>query len=199
KWGTYEDDDDIMEFVPLPKDRDMAFYMFDDGLLNKVLLLFNPKFQSFHKNFKNVKFLVYNGEYLDRLILSTTEKNHFEKTAQIIQDELTDQKIGESLKTLPAEIYKLKGKEIYDKLISRREQLKKASEKYYETITRKPLIVGSDKEETIDIERTTEATTIQIKEKSSGKILIRKILYNPHTTEINIQALGGNDEITVKG
>src|SRR5690606_33297605 len=56
-------------FQPIPKDRDMAFYKFDEGLLSSVALIINPKFQSFRKEYNDIAALTSNSDKLDRDLL----------------------------------------------------------------------------------------------------------------------------------
>jgi hypothetical protein len=121
-------------FEPIPKDRDNAFYQFDEGLISHIILLFSPKFQSFRKKFGNVAGLMQQARHLDMSILSSVERRDFERTAREIQKVLTDQIITEAFRRYPPNIYEMKGKDHEDILKARLEQLPDAANQFYELL-----------------------------------------------------------------
>jgi hypothetical protein len=197
KWAEfYENGNHI--FSPIPRDRDMAFYLFDDGLINRVALFFVPKLQSFHSNLDHIEHLVYNGKYLDLLLLSTLEKKDFLQAAALLVSKYPDSVLTNAARQLPPEIFKINGADIVRQLISRRDQLGAAAEKFYNIITENPMIVATDRNELITVTRTDTNTSIELKDLVNG-IRHIKTFNNDQTGSIKIYAMGGNDHILITG
>jgi hypothetical protein len=119
-------------FEPIPKDRDNAFYQFDEGLVSHIILLFSPKFQSFRKEYQNVAGLMQQSKSLDRQILSTVSRKQFESTAEEIRVALTDEIIIQAFHRYPREVYKLAGHEHTEILKARLEKLPRVATRFYE-------------------------------------------------------------------
>ncbi|MGV3509929.1 MAG: hypothetical protein ACO1N7_11625 [Sphingobacteriaceae bacterium] len=116
---------------PIATDRDMAFYNFGDGILNRFTLLFVNKFQSFGPEYENIEGLTKQAEELDRFILSEVTKPYFIKEARIIQARLNDSLISEAFKLYPPAAYSLIGKQHENILKERLKRLPAAAERFY--------------------------------------------------------------------
>ncbi|AHM58889.1 hypothetical protein D770_03110 [Flammeovirgaceae bacterium 311] len=132
-WALVEEEDQKI-FKPLPRDRDMAFYHFDEGLFSHITLLFNNKFQSFHPDYENVKGLTKQSIKLDRSILKSVDLPEMLNIATEIQEQLTDAVIQRAFKQYPPEIYQKVGKEHEQILKSRLEKLPEAAKKFWEIV-----------------------------------------------------------------
>ena len=122
------------KYIPIPIDRDMAFYLFDDGALSKPFLLLNNKFRSFHPQFKDISGFGVNSKALDQKILHRVPKKKFITTADTLQMLLTDNKIKKAIKEYPDAVYKELGKKHVQTLIARREQLNKVAREFYKIV-----------------------------------------------------------------
>lgn len=122
-------------FQPIPKDRDMAFYKFNEGVLSSLALIVNPKFQSFTKEYENVAALTSNSQELDEAILApVNDVSLFLKEADFIMDNLSDEVIRKAFKRYPPEIFALVGAEHIEILKSRRDQLREAAGEFYDAM-----------------------------------------------------------------
>jgi hypothetical protein len=133
EWALTVDDKGKV-FEPIPKDRDNAFYQFDEGLVSHVTLAFAPKFQSFRKKFGKVSGLMHQSRYLDRNILSTVDQATFESTAKAVQRALTDDVVTAAFKRYPPNIYDLVGKEHEEILKARLHQLPDAAKEFHRLV-----------------------------------------------------------------
>ena len=124
-------------FKPLPRDRDMAFYRFDEGLFSKIALLINNKFQTFHPDYKNIKGLTKQSIKMDRSILRSVDLPQMLRIANDMQQELTDEVIHKAFKQYPPEIYEKVGKEHEQILKARRDKLPQAAQEFWEIVKRK--------------------------------------------------------------
>ncbi len=86
-------------FKPIAKDRDMALFVFDEGLLSKITLLFNPKFQSFRPRINNVKGLMWQAKQLDKMILTNVPETAFRAVAEEIMQKVSLNAISKAFKT----------------------------------------------------------------------------------------------------
>ncbi len=116
---------------PVPVDRDMAFYNFNEGAINKVALLFNSKFQSFTSNYENVAGLMVQAAPLDRAILKNLTKDELQNQALFIQAQITPQVIEEAFRKYPPEVFELIGKEHIEIFSNRLSKLPEAVEQFY--------------------------------------------------------------------
>ena len=133
EWAlTKEKDGKIFE--PIPKDRDNAFYQFDEGLVSHVTLLFAPKLQSFRKEFGKISGLMHQSRALDKKMLSNVSRTVFTNAAADIQKALSDEIIDKAFRRYPPQIYSLMGKKHEDILKARLEQLPSVALKYHELI-----------------------------------------------------------------
>ncbi len=132
-WALVEEDGKKI-YKPLPRDRDMAFYRFDEGLFSHITLLFNNKFQSFHKEYKNIKGLTKQSIKMDRLILKQVELPEMIRIAEEIKEQLTDSIIHEAFLQYPPEIYPKVGQAHEDILKARRDKLPQVAQEFWEII-----------------------------------------------------------------
>jgi hypothetical protein len=121
-------------FEPIPKDRDNAFYQFNEGLVGHITLAFVPKFQSFRKKFVKVSGFMHQSKVLDTKILSTIDQATFEATAKQVQQALTDEVITEAFKCYPPKIYEMVGKDHEEILKARLSQLQDVSKEFHRLV-----------------------------------------------------------------
>jgi hypothetical protein len=121
-------------FEPIPKDRDAAFYQFDEGLVSHITLMFAPKLQSFRKNFGKVSGLMIQSERLDSKILKTVDRNEFVNAAYLIQNALTEEVIDSAFAKYPPRVRSMVGKEHADILKTRIAQLPKVAGEFHDLL-----------------------------------------------------------------
>lgn len=123
-------------FKPIPKDRDMAFYVFDEGIINKLVLRANNKFQSFRNNFDNIKGLMHQSHEMDQKILGGMPKQIFISIANDIISKLDAASVTKAFSQYPAAIYQKFGKQHEEILMSRLSALPSVAEKFYELVNK---------------------------------------------------------------
>lgn len=122
QWGwVVQQNNDNYIAIPLPGDRDNAFFSID-GLIPTVVSSKNiqPRLRSFEEEIDYIPGLVYP---FDRYFLQNTPIEIFVEEARFIQSHLSDEVIENALKKWPEAIYNLHGEEIKTKLLARRAQL----------------------------------------------------------------------------
>jgi hypothetical protein len=136
EWALSKEKDGKI-FEPIPKDRDNAFYQFDEGLVSHIALVFVPKFQSFRKNFGKISGLMHQSRELDRMILKGVHRDAFRKQATEIQQALSDEIIHNAFLHYPPNIYAMVGETHEEILKARLRKLPDAASEFYELLNRR--------------------------------------------------------------
>ncbi|UII26456.1 hypothetical protein LVD15_24695 [Fulvivirga maritima] len=132
-WAVYNRDNKIIA-KPIATDRDMAFYNFNDGLLNKVALQINNKFQSFTPEYEDISGLIRNSKELDLKLLAQMSKADFIETAEKLQSTFTDESIDAAFSKYPHSIYTTYGK-LHKKTFKQRlAKLDEAAGEFYDLL-----------------------------------------------------------------
>lgn len=145
-WSRHEDQyrwilltvDGKQIFRPVPRDRDHAFYKFNDGIFNRIILLFKPNYQSFSRKIRNVSGLNRSGWVLDKRFLPSLSYEEWMNITRKFQSDLSDAEIEKAVRVIPPELQRKDADAFVSKLISRRDNLHKVSEKYYRIIHATP-------------------------------------------------------------
>ncbi len=209
-WGRHEDnwkwagfnDGDKTKYFPIPRDRDHAFSSWN-GLLpylvsRKWAL---PNAENFGKHFHDIRSLTYPARHLDRFLLTSLQKEEWLALATEMQNLMTDAVIDSAIQRFPEEVIPLSGNTIAKKLKTRRDELPHAVKKYYDLLSEKVSVTGSNKAERFLIERMPDNTvdvTMTDKQYTSDTLYHRKFF--PRETEyINVYGLDGDDEFIITG
>jgi surface antigen Omp85-like protein len=190
---------------PIPRDRDQAFSRFD-GIIPSIGDMLITEVESFEDHYKDIEDLTWTGRYLDRHFLSSLDKRAFDSISTLITEKLTDPVIAEAVHQLPPEIYAKAGEWLERALKLRRDNLRKASDEYYNFLSRFPDIRGSDKPEYAEIHRLDDhrvEVALYKRGKSSGEKkgdpFYDRVFDDEHTKEIRLYLLGGDDLAVVDG
>ncbi len=216
KWIRYESGDKKI-YKPFPLDRDQAFSKFD-GLLPFIAEQNLPQINNFGENYPNMRYMTWSGRYIDQRFLAFLSKSSWDKVTDEVRSKLTDDVIKNAVKKLPPEVYKKAKDELIEKLKSRRDQLKEASNEYYEHVNSVVDIYLTDKDDYVriginpimgidpskeDKERGFTLITIFKRDEDAGEkksdVLRQKMFFHDLTDEIRIYLQDGDDEVTIGG
>jgi hypothetical protein len=107
---------------------------------------------------------------------------------------------------MPHEWFKLEGKYLIDLIKSRRDQLKEASDEYYELIAETVDVYGSNKSEYLEVNRLdddrVEVLLYKLDKKTGGKkgkSFFHRTFNVDETDEIRVYLLGGKDKAVING
>ncbi|MFT2011150.1 hypothetical protein ACMA1I_20945 [Pontibacter sp. 13R65] len=200
-WAQYKEDGETV-YRPIPKDRDNAFYQFDDGV---ITWLFSRKwairkFESFDATYKDVYALTINSQFIDQRALAALTSNDFAELAKELQAAITDQVIEKAVRQFPDSVYKLLGESTISKLKSRRDKLPEAAQEFYRILAREPLIVGTDEEDIFEVKRlNNEETSVKVLRGSDKKQVYHRVFNRKETDQITIYGLAEDDKFKVSG
>jgi hypothetical protein len=201
EWAEYKKKGEHY-YRPIPKDRDNVFFRFQDGL---VPWLFSRnwgirKFESFDDKYNDVYALMINSKFIDERALSQINRHQFDSLAREIQQSVTDSVIEAAVRQFPDEVYSLIGETTKRKLISRRNKLDQAANKFYEHLSEKGLVVGTDEEDVFLVKRLDdEKTEVTVKRKSDDKVIFNRTFYRSETKLITLHGLAEDDIFKITG
>ena len=204
RWASFKDHKGKM-FRPIPRDRDQAFFL-NEGVLPKIASRrwAVPKVEGFNNEIRWTPGLAFNARYFDRTFLTNLSREDWLSTAKTIQANLTDEAIDEAIRKWPDDVYEKTGKRVISRLKSRRDNLQQYAIELYEFLSREVEITGSDKDESIDVERLNNGDTKVTVSKISKKGNIKQTIYerafrSGETKEVRIYGHGGEDQINISG
>jgi hypothetical protein len=121
-------------YLPIARDRDIAFYIFDEGIISRLAIGANNKFQSFRKEFDDVSGLMKQSKRMDREILKGIPQQTFITLAKEIQSQLQGQSITNAFSEYPSSAHQKFGKLHEEVLRSRLTQLPSVAAKFHQLI-----------------------------------------------------------------
>ncbi|MBZ9631304.1 hypothetical protein LB465_10985 [Salegentibacter sp. LM13S] len=136
-WGIRVEDD-TFKAIPVAGDRDNAFFNLEGvipGIISNESI--EPKVRPFEEEIDYMPGLVYPN---DVYFLTDTPEQIFNSEAKKLQELMTDEAIADAFKAWPKEIYELDGKEIAEKIKSRRENLVEYAKEFHRIISEKELL-----------------------------------------------------------
>ncbi len=191
-------------YVPIPRDRDMAFLQVD-GLAPRAYRYFaEPTWQDFDDEYGMIGGLNSKPMPLDRRFAAALTGDDWTRIAREVQASLTDSVLLASVQALPPPVYRQSGDETLRILRERRDDLVRVAERYYAIIAQAADVVGSHKHERFEITEHADGTTeiAMFKTSKEGEIrkeLFRRVYRPSETQEIRLYGRGGRDHFVVQG
>lgn len=133
KWALVEKNGRKV-YQPIARDRDMAFYIFDEGIISRLTIGANNKFQSFRKIVDDVSGLMKQSKKMDKELLESVPVQYFTAMAKEIQTALQPQVITTAFRQYPPSIYQRFGKQHEEILRIRLSQLPAVATKFHSLI-----------------------------------------------------------------
>ncbi len=205
RWAVFKEKGKTV-YRPVPRDRDQAFSLMDDGALLKTATFLIPPIRllrSYSAELKDPKWFNVEPYPLDVALLTRSTKADWDKEAQTIQNNLTSDIIDKAFLNFPEEVRGATTNEIKEKLIGRRNAIKDISDEYFDIVNKYATVRGTDKDDWFEIERLANGfTSIKVYriKKGKKKDLFHERVYNPdENKEIWIFGLDDDDYFEVKG
>jgi hypothetical protein len=203
RWAVFLRGDRTL-FQAIPRDRDHAFFKFNDGLLTWLGSKIKTNYQTFGYRVKNVKGLNKSAAPLDNFLLAGLSREDFKQVADSLQQALTDAVIHQATRVWPENIYKLTGREFEAKLKTRREQLPQLAVAYYQQLAKHVALPGTDNADHFIIQRLDDThTRVQVfapaEADCPGARLFDRTFNQGETNRISLYGLDGPDTFTLSG
>lgn len=195
-WASFKENGKTI-YKPIPRDRDQAFASMDGIVPTIGTRTWTIRhIKNFDDKVKDVNGLNQSGNALDRNFTISLVKNDWIRLIMEMQQQLTDEVIESAIKKMPAEIVRISGKEIITKLKNRRNNLEKYALDYYSFLTNTVSITGTNQQETFEVKRLNNESTVVTVYQSSN-VIYKRIFLHKETKEIRLYGLGGNDAFNV--
>src|SRR5690606_26525863 len=148
-------------FIPIPKDRDQAFYT-NQGVLPHIaqwpFLL--PQLEGLKPKARNIKRFNFSARNLDRFFLNELTEEEWRRAVDEFLPAMTDAVIDSAMMRQPAEIRNISGPRIASILKKRRQYLADEVMEYYRFLSEKVNITASDANELIEITRHDDGSAL---------------------------------------
>ncbi|MBO0361071.1 hypothetical protein J0X19_24140 [Hymenobacter sp. BT186] len=199
RWASFPTPSNGTQYRPIPRDRDHAFFKFNDGLLTHIIGWVKSNYQTFDEDIKlnDVAGLNRAAEPMDKSLLVYLNRQDFQQIADSMQRQLSDAVIKQALAVWPQEVYALAGEEFNRKLRSRRQQLPAVANKFYELLARHVEIPGTDAPERFVVEAPTpQQLRISVYQRGCAcldSLIGQRVFKTGETSTVKLFGLGGND------
>ncbi|TLX76912.1 hypothetical protein E9993_04305 [Labilibacter sediminis] len=201
RWASFEQDDQVM-YRPIPRDRDQVFYKFEGLIPWYASTFLIKKFKTMKENVRDVKNLSFNARYFDRYFLNQLEWSVWEKSIQELKYNLSDEIIENALYSLSEEVRE-QNKELVFLLKLRRDNMMEIGKKLYDYISQEVEIVGTDNDDTFQINRNTDGSVsvrhIIERGKKDDLLKFERTFYPHETNELRIYGLREEDKFCITG
>jgi len=198
RWASFPQPGRV-RYQPIPRDRDQAFFLFDDGVITRVVSWFIPKYQSFHATIspRNVAGLTITARTLDRSLLAALSADDFQREAAFLGQRLTDAVIDRALAAGPPETRAVIVARFGPLLRARRAQLPAVARAYYELLAHEAWLVGTDRAERFAISGAgTGRLRVRLlarRPSQPDSLLAERIYDQKDTHQLNLYGLAGDD------
>ncbi|MGI4872485.1 MAG: hypothetical protein ACRYFX_15065 [Janthinobacterium lividum] len=204
RWARFEAGGHT-EFRPIPRDRDQAFFRFDDGWLTRLISWVRPRYQSFAPSLEMaaVEPLTLTGRPLDQTALALLPATAFQAEADSLVRRLPDTVLLQALQTAPPEVRAQLVRELLPALQARRAALPAAAARYYQLLQEDAVLTGTDAAERFVLTAAGPGRVqVQMWARQTGRpdSLLGQQAYDVRrTTRLRLYGLGGNDEFVLRG
>ena len=184
-------------WVPVPKDRDLAFVKFD-GVMITLIRPSAPRLVDFEDRYPSILGLTWQARFVDRRHLSGLEWSDWQSVVDDLRGRLTNPVIDAAVKSLPPEFYAIAGPGLAARLKERRDRLPDAAHRFYALLAREPEIHASDQSDTVEAVRREDGGIDLVASGPEGPYLRRR--FTPQeTSEVRVYLKGGDDRAITHG
>jgi hypothetical protein len=193
------------EFRPIPRDRDQAFFRFDDGWLTRALSWVRPRYQTFNAapTLAQVDPLTVTARPLDETVLALLPEATFRAEADSLARCLTDSVYTQALLTVPPEVRPLMTRELLPALRMRRGLLPAAAARYYRSLQVDAAVIGTDAAERFVVQAAgpgrVHLLMWAVRPNRPDSLLGEQYYDVRRTRRLRVYGLGGNDQFELRG
>jgi len=192
-------------FRPIPRDRDQAFFRFDDGGLTRALSWVRPRYQTFGPTLDpaQVDALTITARPLDHTALALLPEAAFRAEADSLVRRLPDSVLAQAFRTVPPEARPLMTQELLACLRTRRAGLPAAAGRYFEVLQTDAVVLGTDAAERFVVQADGPGRVrLQVWARRPARpdsLLGEQRYAVRHTRRLRVYGLGGNDQFELRG
>ena len=204
RWASFPEPGRVA-YRPVPRDRDQAFFLFDDGLITRLVSWFAPKYQTFRGSIQleNVEGLTTTARALDRTLLTSLSSADFRQVADSVRAALGDAVLARAFAQGPPETRAAIAAQFVPLLRARREQLPAVAQRYFELLNREAWLIGTDQAERFVLSGAGGGLLrVQMLARRPGRpdsLLLARTFAVPITKTLDLYGLGGDDRFELRG
>ena len=207
RWAEIVDpkDEEKVNFIAIPRDRDQVFARFDGELLDfmRKWMKGSRQFGVYGPNIEHIEQFSQSAIKLDRAILQSSDIELWKEEVAYIQKHITPDVVSKAFNEMPDEVKDELWQQTQQDLLDRKENLNDIVNRYYEHFLKFQTLKGTDKDDYFTITRLPNGiTTIEahrIKDGEKGTLLFSRTFDQKLTQEIWIYGLDDDDVFEVKG
>jgi hypothetical protein len=194
-----------LEFRPIPRDRDQAFFRFDDGWLTRALSWVRPRYVTFGPTLAPVQVdaLTITARPLDHTALALLPEAAFRAEADSLIRLLPDSVVAQAFRAVPPEVRPLMTQELLACLRTRRAGLPAAAARYYQVLRSDAVVLGTDVAERFVVQANGPGRLrLQVwfcRPARPDSLLGEQIYDVRRTRRLRVYGLGGNDQFELRG
>ncbi|MFD2719970.1 hypothetical protein ACFST9_14675 [Hymenobacter monticola] len=198
RWATYARPDSAVLYRAIPRDRDHAFFKFDDGVLTRLISYVKANYQSFGREIRlaDVEGLNQAARPMDKSLLVYLTAADYQQVADSLRQQLSDAVIDRALQAWPAPVQALSAREFGDKLRARRSQLPAVAGRFYELLARDVELPGTDRAERFVVEGVEgRQLRVRVLDVASGALVGERTFDAQFTRRLHLFGLGGRRRV----
>ena len=199
RWASFEARGGGIRYRPIPRDRDHAFFKFNDGFFTHVIGWVKSNYQTFdeHIRLSDVEGLNRAARPMDKSLLVYLSREDFRQVADSLHQQLSPTVVREALSVWPKEVYGLVGAEFERKLNGRREQLPAVADKFYSLLAHDVEMPGTDQPERFVVDvpapQQVRVSVYQRHATRPDSLVGARTFRADETVTLKLFGLGGND------
>ena len=204
RWASFPQPGRVA-YRPVPRDRDQAFFLFDDGLVTRLVSWFVPKYQTFRGPFLlgDVDGLTTTARALDRTLLTSLSAADFRQVADSMRLALSDAVLARAFELGPPETRAAIAARFVPMLRARCAQLPAVAQRYFELLNKEAWLIGTDQAERFVLSTAADGgLRVQLLARRIGKTdsLLSDRTFGPRiTNSVDLFGLAGNDLFELRG
>jgi len=204
RWAAFEEGGRT-EFRPVPRDRDQAFFRFDDGWLTRAASWGRPRYRSFGPDLSaaDIDPLTVTARALDQTALALLPEAAFRAEADSLRKNLSDSVLNQALHGVPPEVRADFARALLPALRARLAALPAAATRYFQVLQTEAVVVGTDAPERFELAAAGPGRVrlrVWARRAARPDSLLGEQTYDVrHTKQLSVKGLGGNDEFQLVG
>ena len=204
RWASHKNDGKTI-YKPIPRDRDQAFLKIE-GVIGWIATRkwFNPKFQDFDKITENMPSLAFNARILDRVLMSNSVWEDWQRQIDSLKTLLTNERIDKAVLKFPKEIQPLISDKTAEILKARLENLEPMARELYLFLAKEVSITGTNEKDlfiiNVPTDTTISITSFHLKNKTEkGNEIYSRDFSSSETKIIRIYGFDKKDHFLING
>ncbi len=185
-------------YLALPKDRDQALFRSTGLLVVLVRPFFMKHLVGFTPRTSNLRRLNAKSWNLDRLFLNRLTRSDWEDATRTFLAGLTDEAIAGAVSALPPELRAMDSARFARTLISRRNRMQRDVMRYYQFLSERVSIHGTDEAEHFELRTAGDSLHVAVYANGeNSRPFYSRSFHASETGRIRLLGLGGDDRFTI--